>query len=126
MPERKFNYPDPDSLDFTSFKSLGLRVDLISVIVVDPEYIHVNHGIIQNGYMDRKAYEETTKTGEVCFWSRGRERLWKKGETSGNHYTVIRDIIADCDGDSIIIPVQILGAGRGCHHGSRSCFDPKR
>ena len=72
-------------------------------------------------WMDAEAERLTRETGEAWFWSRSREQLWRKGETSGNvlHVEEMRD---DCDGDAILLRVH--AAGPACHTGSRSCFAP--
>ncbi len=73
-------------------------------------------------WMDEEAERLTRETGEAWFWSRSRERLWRKGETSGNTLAVdeIRD---DCDGDALLL--RVTPAGPTCHTGSRSCFAPE-
>jgi len=75
--------------------------------------------VLMLGYMDDEALAKTRETGEVHFWSRSRQRLWRKGETSGNVlYSV--EIKADCDADAWL--VRALPAGPTCHTGSQSCF----
>ncbi len=71
------------------------------------------------GYMNRAALERTMQTGQVWFWSRSRSTFWRKGETSGNTLTVV-DVLADCDGDTLLIKVHPNGPT--CHTGARSCF----
>ena len=72
-------------------------------------------------YMDAEALAATIETGEVHFHSRSRDRLWRKGETSGNVLRVV-DLAIDCDGDALLVSVE--PAGPTCHRGTRSCFDP--
>ena len=72
------------------------------------------------GFMNDIALAETQRTQEVPFFSRSRNRLWKKGESSG-HVLKVREIRADCDGDSLLIRVTPIGPGV-CHEGYRSCF----
>jgi phosphoribosyl-ATP pyrophosphohydrolase/phosphoribosyl-AMP cyclohydrolase len=72
-------------------------------------------------WMDDEALRLTRQTGEAHFWSRSRQTLWRKGETSGNTLSVV-DLKEDCDGDAIL--VQVEPAGPACHTGSRSCFAP--
>ena len=97
-----------------------LRFDdrgLIPVVVQD-----VGSGaVLMLAYADREAVEKTLSTGQAHFWSRSRQSLWKKGETSGNTLQVV-DVTADCDGDSLL--VRALPAGPTCHRGTRSCFEP--
>ena len=76
--------------------------------------------VLMLGFMNAEALGETQRTGEVVFYSRTRERLWKKGETSG-HILKVRDMRVDCDADAILIRVDALGPGV-CHEGYRSCF----
>lgn len=72
------------------------------------------------GYMNKDAYEKTIKKGFVYFWSRSRKRLWMKGEQSGNKLRV-KKLFIDCDGDCLLILVEVLGKG-ACHTGNYSCF----
>ena len=76
--------------------------------------------VLMLGYMNRKSWEETLKTGKVTFWSRSRKKLWLKGETSG-HFQEVREIWLDCDGDTLLIKVDQIG-GVACHTGFQSCF----
>jgi phosphoribosyl-ATP pyrophosphohydrolase/phosphoribosyl-AMP cyclohydrolase len=75
--------------------------------------------VLMLGYMDDEALAKTRETGEVHFWSRSRNRLWKKGETSGNVLRLV-DIKADCDADAWL--VRALPTGPTCHTGSQTCF----
>ena len=73
-------------------------------------------------HMDAEALAATVATGEVHFHSRSRDRLWRKGETSGNVLRLV-DLAADCDGDALLVTVDPTGPT--CHRGTRSCFDPE-
>ena len=77
--------------------------------------------VLMLAWMDEEAERLTRETGEAWFWSRSRERLWRKGETSGNTLAVdeVRD---DCDGDAILL--RVTPAGPTCHTGSTTCFAP--
>ena len=77
--------------------------------------------VLMLAWMDEEALERTVATGEVHFWSRSRQRLWRKGETSGNVLRV-RDLSIDCDGDAIL--VRAIPTGPVCHTGAVSCFSP--
>jgi phosphoribosyl-AMP cyclohydrolase / phosphoribosyl-ATP pyrophosphohydrolase len=77
--------------------------------------------VLMVGWLDREALDATVATGEVHFHSRSRDRLWRKGETSGNVLR-LREIAADCDADALLLTVD--PAGPTCHRGARSCFDP--
>ncbi len=77
--------------------------------------------LLMVGYMNREALETTVRTRFVTFYSRTRQTLWTKGETSGNRLEVLA-AWADCDRDTILLRVRVWGAGKVCHTGSRSCF----
>lgn len=88
---------------------------LIPVVIQDNTTLQV----LMVGFMNEEALEKTLKEGRVTFFSRSKNRLWTKGETSGN-YLSVKEIKADCDNDSILIMVD--PAGPVCHTGSKSCF----
>jgi len=77
--------------------------------------------VLMLAWMDEEAERLTRETGEAWFWSRSRERLWKKGETSGNTLAV-EEVRDDCDGDALL--VRVVPRGPACHTGSTSCFAP--
>jgi phosphoribosyl-AMP cyclohydrolase / phosphoribosyl-ATP pyrophosphohydrolase len=77
--------------------------------------------VLMLAWMDAEAERLTRETGEAWFWSRSREQLWRKGETSGN-VLAVEEIRDDCDGDALLLRVR--PAGPACHTGSRSCFAP--
>ena len=77
--------------------------------------------VLMVAYMDAEALAATIATGDVHFHSRSRDRLWRKGETSGNVLRLI-DLATDCDGDALLVTVE--PAGPTCHRETRSCFDP--
>jgi len=96
----------------------GLKFDekgLIPVVTKD-----VNSGeVLMLAYMNKEALEKTLETGKVHYWSRSRNKLWKKGETSGN-YQLVRSIRVDCDGDALLVMAEQKGGA--CHTGHYSCF----
>ncbi len=92
------------------------KSDLIPVIAQD----EATGDVLMLAYMNEAAYAETLKTGRVCYYSRSRDRLWRKGEESGNVQEV-KAIFFDCDGDTLLIKVNQIG-GAACHEGYRSCF----
>jgi phosphoribosyl-AMP cyclohydrolase len=75
--------------------------------------------VLMMAWMNREALAETLATGRVCYWSRSRGGLWRKGETSGQHQ-VVKDLRIDCDGDTVLLLVDQTGVA--CHTGRRSCF----
>jgi phosphoribosyl-AMP cyclohydrolase len=76
--------------------------------------------VLMLAWMNRDAFEETRRTGQACYFSRRRNRLWRKGEESGNIQQV-REIFIDCDADTILLKVKQIG-GAACHEGFVSCF----
>jgi len=76
--------------------------------------------ILMLAYMNRDAWCKTLESGRATFWSRSRNALWIKGETSG-HVQIVREIMIDCDADAILLKVEQLG-GAACHTGYASCF----
>jgi phosphoribosyl-ATP pyrophosphohydrolase/phosphoribosyl-AMP cyclohydrolase len=90
---------------------------LVAAIVQDA----ADGRVLMVGWMDEEAYGATLSTGAVHFHSRSRDRLWRKGETSGNTLRVLR-MAVDCDRDAVLVEVD--PAGPTCHRGTRSCFDP--
>ena len=88
---------------------------LIPTIIQD----EANGDVLMLGYMNEESLERTLASGEVWFYSRSRQELWHKGETSGN-YLYVRSIFKDCDEDALLIKVE--APGPACHTGNRSCF----
>jgi phosphoribosyl-AMP cyclohydrolase len=76
--------------------------------------------VLMMAFMNREAFSETLRTGRVCYFSRSRNGLWRKGEESGNVQEV-RGIYVDCDADTLLVKVRQIG-GAACHEGYRSCF----
>lgn len=76
--------------------------------------------VLMLAYINELAWQETIKTGKAHYWSRSRNSLWLKGETSG-HVQIIHEILVDCDEDTVIYKVEQLGEA-ACHTGHRSCF----
>ncbi len=76
--------------------------------------------VLMLGFMNPEAFAQTQRTGEVVFFSRSRNKLWKKGETSG-HVLKVLEMRVDCDADALLVGVEPLGPGV-CHEGYRSCF----
>lgn len=89
---------------------------LIPAVVVDA----LSKKVLTVAYMNRESLEISMKEGKTCFWSRSRQELWRKGETSGN-FQHIASITADCDRDALT--VEVLKDGPACHLGTESCFN---
>lgn len=77
--------------------------------------------VLMLGFMNPEAFAKTLDTGYVTFYSRTRQKLWTKGETSGNRLRVI-SATTDCDRDTVLLRVQVEGDGLVCHTGTKSCF----
>lgn len=92
------------------------QVSLLPAVVQDA----ATHRLLMLGYMNRDALETSLSSGRVTFYSRSRERLWTKGESSG-HWLELVSVEADCDGDTLL--VQARPQGPTCHRGTASCFD---
>jgi phosphoribosyl-ATP pyrophosphohydrolase/phosphoribosyl-AMP cyclohydrolase len=89
---------------------------ILPVIIQDSQ----TKTVLMLGFMNEKALHETLKRQKVVFWSRTKQRLWQKGEESGNTLSVV-SISADCDNDTLLI--WVIPAGPTCHTGAISCFD---
>jgi phosphoribosyl-AMP cyclohydrolase len=98
-------------MDFTKFGGL------IPAVVQD----FASGEVLMVGFMNEDAWEKTRRTGFVTFFSRTRQALWTKGETSGNRLAV-RELLVDCDDDTVLVKAERLGDGNVCHTGERSCF----
>ncbi len=90
---------------------------LIPAVVQDDE----SNEVLMVGFMNDEALQRTASSGFATFFSRTRNKLWMKGETSGNRLQVVR-MLTDCDDDTVLVRVKRLGAGNVCHTGTRSCF----
>jgi len=90
---------------------------LIPAVIQDADTSEV----LMVGFMNDEALERTRNTGFATFFSRTRNKLWMKGETSGNRLAVT-DILVDCDDDTVLVKVKRQGDGNVCHTGERSCF----
>jgi len=77
--------------------------------------------VLMVGFLNDEGYRKTLETGFVTFWSRTRQKLWTKGETSGNRLRII-DAATDCDQDTLLFRVHVEGDGLVCHEGTVSCF----
>lgn len=92
------------------------KSDLIPAIAQD----YKTNEVLMLAYMNKTAWEETLKNGVATYWSRSRNKLWKKGESSGN-VQVVKEIYIDCDNDTILLKVEQIGEA-ACHEGYKSCF----
>ena len=98
------------TLDFSKLDGL------IPAVIQD----HVSGRVLMVGFMNEEAFRKTVDTGFATFFSRSRNKLWIKGETSG-HRLVVKEITTDCDQDCVLVKVEALGPGV-CHEGYESCF----
>jgi phosphoribosyl-AMP cyclohydrolase len=90
---------------------------LIPAVIQDAD----SSEVLMVGFMNEQALADTRTSGYATFFSRTRNALWTKGETSGNKLQVL-DILVDCDEDTVLVKVKRLGDGNVCHTGARSCF----
>ena len=90
---------------------------LVPAVIQDDE----SGEVLMVGFMNEAALAKTQETGFATFFSRSRQKLWMKGETSGNKLAVQR-VLIDCDGDTVLLKVKRLGDGNVCHTGERTCF----
>lgn len=100
----------------------AIRIDFAKTAGLVPAIIqdHSSGNVLMLGFMNAPSLAETQRSGEVVFFSRSRNKLWKKGESSG-HVLKVREILTDCDSDAILVRVDAVGPGV-CHEGYRSCF----
>jgi phosphoribosyl-AMP cyclohydrolase len=98
-------------MDFTKLDGL------IPAVVQDAD----SGEVLMVGFMNEEAWNITQRTGYVTFYSRTRQALWTKGETSGNRLAV-RELLVDCDDDTVLVKAERQGDGKVCHTGERSCF----
>lgn len=103
-------------LSESDFLDFDKQSGLITAVVQDAG----TRRVLMVGYMNREAMNKTLQTGHVTFFSRSRQKLWTKGESSG-HYLVLKSLAADCDGDALLIQAEPIGPGV-CHNGFESCF----
>ncbi len=95
------------------FDDLGL----LGAIIVDA----TDNAVLMFAHMNAEAFAKTQSTGFIHFWSRSRQKIWMKGETSGETFRVV-EMRVDCDQDCLLIRVDAQGKGNACHTGRRSCF----
>ncbi len=103
-------------ISFNDFNLSKCADGLLPAIIQDA----ISMKVLMLGYMNREAFDITVSTGRVTFYSRTRNRLWTKGETSGNFLNV-NDMYPDCDNDTLLIKATPVGPA--CHRGTESCFD---
>ncbi len=104
------------SCEPTSGPDFSKNGGLVAAIAQDAE----TGEVLMIAYMNAEAYAETLATGRAVYFSRSRNRLWRKGEESG-HVQHVREVYVDCDGDAVLLKVHQLG-GAACHTGYRTCF----
>lgn len=115
-----FEAPSSDKAVLEEGTVLSPRFDsagLVTAVVADA----TDNEILMLAYMNAQALQLTIETGIAHYWSRSRNSLWKKGETSGN-LQMVEDIRVDCDQDAVLLKVRVAGKDATCHTGRRSCF----
>ncbi len=117
--QKKNIKPKLNSLKLKNLKSINeLKFDksgLIPAVIQDAK----NHQVLMVAYMNKRSIKKTIRSGLATYWSRSRNTLWLKGETSG-HFQKVKKIYFDCDKDTLLIEVQQLGVA--CHTGKKTCF----
>jgi phosphoribosyl-ATP pyrophosphohydrolase/phosphoribosyl-AMP cyclohydrolase len=103
----------PNKLNFDRMNGL------VPAVIVD----HITNAVLMVGFMNKESLEITNKTGKVTFFSRSRNKLWIKGETSGNFLHVV-EMKSDCDDDTLLI--KVIPDGDTCHEGNYSCFKEEK
>jgi phosphoribosyl-AMP cyclohydrolase len=103
---------------------MAIEIDFDKMMGLAPAIVQeaASGEVLMLGFMNRAAYDQTLASGYVTFYSRTRDRLWTKGETSGNRLKVV-SALADCDFDTILCRVEVEGQGVVCHTGTRTCFN---
>lgn len=112
--------PSPDKKAQEFGPDLAPRFDangLVTAITID----HTSRRILMVAFMNDEAVQHTLDTGYATYWSRSRQKLWKKGESSGE-LQVVKAIYVDCDQDALLVEVDVEGRGTACHNGFESCF----
>ncbi len=111
--------PEGTTIDATAEQLAGIKYNddgLVTAIAQD-----VDDGeILMLAWMNAESLQMTLAEGRMVYWSRSRQELWRKGDTSGDHQ-LVRDAFYDCDADALLFKVEQLGGG-ACHTGARSCF----
>jgi phosphoribosyl-AMP cyclohydrolase len=111
MPTFDRDQENPMEIDFDKMQGLA------PAVIQDAD----SGELLMLGFMNREALEKTLGTGFATFYSRSRQELWTKGESSGNRLQVVA-AWTDCDRDTVLLRVRVLGEGKVCHNGTRSCF----
>ena len=105
------------------------KINIYCLVILTALFVNVIPAIAQDcrsgevlmlAYMNRDSFAKTMETGKATYWSRSRNALWMKGETSGN-VQFVKEILVDCDNDAIVLKIEQAGAA-ACHTGYRSCF----
>lgn len=100
-----------DLMDVVKFDEKGL----VAAVIQDA----ASGMVLMLGYMNRESLLRTLRDRRACFWSRSRQKLWLKGETSG-HYLLVKEVSIDCDGDALLLKCEPIGPT--CHTNNTSCF----
>ncbi|NJN46921.1 MAG: phosphoribosyl-AMP cyclohydrolase [Candidatus Competibacteraceae bacterium] len=116
MKEKQRTRLTPTRPEQDLFSELNVNADGLVPAIAQQ---HDTGEVLMMAWMNRESLEETLRTGRVCYWSRSRRRLWRKGESSGQTQRLI-ELRIDCDGDTLLVLVEQTGPA--CHTGQRSCF----
>lgn len=109
-------YPLPEPAIRAALDTIGFNADGLVAAVAQQ---HDTGEVLMMAWMNAESVAETLRTGRVCYWSRSRKALWRKGETSGQ-MQVLKRMLVDCDGDTVLLHVHQDGVA--CHTGRRTCF----
>lgn len=115
LPNFKPDFKNRIGDDMSNIDDIRFDLGLLPAVIQDDK----TGKVLMLAYMNKESFYLTVKTGTTWFWSRSRNKLWNKGETSGN-YQYVKNISYDCDGDALLIKVDQRGAA--CHTGNVSCF----
>jgi phosphoribosyl-AMP cyclohydrolase len=112
----------PPTKVWRAFILVDMNLDFSKMDGLLPAVIqdHLSGRVLMLGFMNEEAFQKTVETGFATFFSRSRNKLWLKGESSG-HRLVVKSISTDCDQDAVLVQVEALGPGV-CHNGYQSCF----
>jgi phosphoribosyl-AMP cyclohydrolase len=110
---------DGTTITATSEQLAEVRFNADGLVPVIAQDV-LNGDVLMMAWMNRESLDMTLSEGRMVYWSRSRQKLWRKGDTSGDHQ-LVREAFFDCDGDTLLFKVEQVGGG-ACHTGERTCF----